>query len=287
MPVIAWWKYNDPVPTPVVTRAETWVSPTTGIFSQLFHQDFTPNIETVLRRGHGAGAVGALGYSVPHPADHANTACLADLAWNLEGSGGATGFWQRWAASVNPTDPDGALHAWSSWRTIASCYPLMLYVIDHVLPMFATTAGGATQYPDDILRAFAWPQPGLAQVLAQACETLRDAVSLMPEGRRPRFWPDPTVEWRAQCQRLVDTLGLFLDVLAAAREADGGRAMRDELERTGEQLLIRVREVTPDYLRPAVLREHWGFVRELSQTLQRLQGTSGVAAAESWFAWIV
>ena len=61
-PVIAWWKYNDPTPTPDASRVETWSCPTTGLASFLFQQDFSPNIESTLRRGHQAGATGILAY---------------------------------------------------------------------------------------------------------------------------------------------------------------------------------------------------------------------------------
>lgn len=286
-PVIAWWKYNDPVPTPDASRAETWVCPTTGLFSQLFHQDFTPNIETALRRGHRAGAAGTLAYTLPRPADHPNVACLADLSWNLEGAAGANGFWERWTGVVCPDDLDGARHALSTARTVTACYPLMTYVADHVLPYFSTAAAGVTAYPDDLLRAFAVPQPGLADVLRQVRDTMRDAVATMPPGRAVRGWPDPAESWRRQCARLADTLDLFLDVLAAAREPDVADARRADLEHRGRQLMRRVRETTPPYLAPSVLREHWTFVREIGPALERLRGDAGVAGAESWYAWIV
>lgn len=286
-PVIAWWKYNDPVPNPQTSRAEAWVCPTTGMFSPLFWQDFTPNIETTLRRGLATGAVGALAYTLPQPADHANVACFADMAWNVEGSGGAAGFWRRWAELTCPGAPAAAQHAMSTARTITASYPLMLYVIDQVLPFFSTAAAGVTTYPDDLLRAFAMPQPALADVLRQVRDTMREAVDMMPPGRGVRGWPDPTGNWCQQSERLADSLDLFLCVLAAARQPDIDEAQIAELERQGLQLMRRVHAITPHYLAPSVVREHWGFVREIRPVLERLRGTAGVAGRESWYAWIV
>ncbi|WP_165368346.1 glycoside hydrolase family 20 zincin-like fold domain-containing protein, partial [Phytoactinopolyspora endophytica] len=85
-PTIAWWKYNDPVPTPDALRTETWSCPTTGFAPFTFQQDFLPNIENVLRRGREARVDGVFAYGLPDPADHMNYAALADLAWNLDGS---------------------------------------------------------------------------------------------------------------------------------------------------------------------------------------------------------
>lgn len=286
-PVIVWWKYNDPVPVADASRAQTWVAPTTGLFSPLFTQDFTPHIETVLRRGHRAGAVGTFAYTMPDPADHTNLACLADLSWNLEGSGGAIGFWRRWAELTCPDDPDRAQHAALMVRTITTSYPLMLYIVDHLLPYFATAAAGVTTYPDDLVRAFSIPQPGLADVLRQVRDTMRDAESEMPPGRPIRGWPDPTRGWRAQIRRLADALDLFLGLLGAVRDPDPPAEQERRLVERGRALLELVAETTPGYLAPSVLREHWVLVRQLPEVAARMRQDPGVAGAESWYAWIV
>ncbi|TDE13533.1 glycoside hydrolase family 20 zincin-like fold domain-containing protein [Jiangella asiatica] len=287
-PVIAWWKYNDPVPVPDAGRAPTWVTPTTGLFATLFAQDFGPNIETVLRRGHSAGAVGAFAYTMPNPADHANVACLADLAWNLEESGGSTGFRARWARWLCPDDAAAATHALSLASTVTASYPLMMYVLHHVLPYFSTSAAGVTTYPDDIVAATAITQPPLADVYRQARETLLDAVELMPAGRPVRFWGDPAESWARQAVRTADSLALLLDLLSAARSpATTGDDAAAELTRRGVELMRATARITPAYLRPATLREHWGFVREIGTALERLRASRAVSAEENWHAWII
>lgn len=289
-PTIAWWKYNDPVPTPDASRTETWSCPTTGLAAFLFHQDFSPNIEMAVRRGHRAGATGAFAYTLPDPADHMNYAFLADMAWNLEASDGAAAFPQRWARYIcdKPDDVTAARHALTVASNITSCYPLMMYVVQHVLPFFATATAGATYYPDDVLRSFAVVQPPLVDVLRQTADTLREAVALMPAGRDVRYWPNPITTWRQENTRLIDSLDLFLEVLAAARQPEPvTEDQLVELARESNALLRFTADSKPDYLVPATLREHWGFIREIGPTLRRLREGDGVAAAESWYAWIV
>lgn len=287
-PVIAWWKYNDPLPTPDASRAEAWSCPTTGLASFMFHQDFSPNIETALRRGHRAGATGAFAYTLPDPVDHMNFAYLADLAWNFEHSDGVAGFRARWAKYICPADADSARHALSLASNITSCYPLMMYIIQHVMPFFSTATAGATNYPDDLLRSFAIVQPPLADVLRQTEETLREAVFLMPEGRDVRFWPNPVMTWRQETTRLIDSLDLFLDVLAVARRSDPITAEDFvQLSRKATSLLRLAASTKPDYLSPATLREHWGFAKEIGPALRRLHEGDGVPEAKSWYAWIV
>jgi hypothetical protein len=284
-PVIAWWKYNDPVPTPDAARAETWSCPTTGLASFLFQQDFSPNIESTLRRGHQAGVTGAFAYGSADPADHENYAVLADLSWNLEGSGGASGFRRRWARRICRNEDETAYQALSLASTITACYPLMMYVIHHVLPFFSTATGGATTYPDDLLRAFALAQPPLTEVLRQAVETVRDAASLMPEGADDRYWPNPATAWRQEIGRLADSLDLFVNVLAAVRRP----AASDEeaLHRQADALLRLVAASKPAYLAPAALREHWGFVREIQPVVKRLREGNGMPASEPWYPWLI
>ncbi|NED94768.1 family 20 glycosylhydrolase [Phytoactinopolyspora alkaliphila] len=284
-PVVSWWKYNDPVPVPDASGGETWVSPTTGLFATLFNQDFSPNIETTLRRGGRAGATGAFAYTMQTPSDHANYACFADLAWNLEGSGGATGFRRRWAELICPDDADAATHALSLASTVTGSYPLMMYLVQHILPYFSTAAAGVTAYPDDIIRAASITQPPLEDAYRQVKATLLDAAGIMPEGRNVRHWGSPTETWRRQSIRLAGSLALFLDVLEAAREPGEDHAGR--LTDRGVQLMRQTADATPAYLVPATIREHWGFVREIGPALERLRATGGPVAKESWHAWIV
>lgn len=289
-PAIAWWKYNDPVPTPDASRTETWSCPTTGLASFLFPQDFVPNIEMALRRGHRAGAVGAFAYCLPDPADHMNYAFLADLAWNMDASGDAGEFRHRWAQYLckNPKDVADARLALSLASSITSSYPLMMYILQHILPFFATATAGATRYPDDVLRSIAAVQPPFADVLRQTADTLREAKALMPEGRDVRYWPNPANTWRNNHTRLIESLGLFLEVLTAARQLEPITEKElCELSQKSTALLHLAADCKPDYLVPATLREHWVFIREIGPALSRLREGTGVAAAETWYAWTV
>ncbi len=181
-----------------------------------------------------------------------------------------------------------AHHALTSASTITACYPLMQYVLQHVLPLYSSTSAGATTYPDDLIRAFAIAQPPLADVLCQVVDTLRDAVSLMPAGGGVRGWPQPVGSWKRENLRLADTLRLFLDVLVAARSPEPLTDQElDELRRRGEELMLSVAGTRPAYMEPAVLREHWMFVREIEPALKRLREQGGVATAESWYAWLI
>lgn len=285
-PVIAWWKYNDPVPTPDASRAENWSCPTVGLASFLFHQDFLPNIETVLRRGHQAGSSGALAYALPDPADHMNYAFLSDLSWNLESSGGAGEFRRRWAQRISPDHAESASHALCTASSITASYPLMMYVVQHILPFFATATAGATSYPDDLLRSVGIVQPPLSDVLQQTADTLRYAVSLMPETADIRRWPNPGTTWCRQHERLIASIELFLGVLDAARQDDPVSPTRlADLAKQGNELLRLVADSKPDYLAPAALREHWTFIKEIGPALERLRGGAGIPPAETWYAW--
>jgi hypothetical protein len=285
-PVIAWWKYNDPVPVPETERTQTWSCPMTGFAPFLFHQDFTPNIETAIRRGHRAGATGVFSYGQPDPAFQMNYTFVADLAWNLDGSGGVEGFLPRWARRLCRDFEDDARHALSMARTVTASYPLMMYMAQHVLPFFSTSAAGATHYPDDLLRAFSVAQPPLADVARQISGTLRDAVASMPAGHDVRHWPNPVETWKQENLRMADTLDLFLRVLALARTS--GPRNEEEIDaaiRDGEALLRSVAGTKPDYSAPATLREHWIFVREIRSVLTSLREGKGVVGTESWYAW--
>ncbi|MFF5987579.1 family 20 glycosylhydrolase [Prauserella flavalba] len=287
-PVIAWWKYNDPIPVPDSSLTETWSCPTTGLFPSLFYQDFSLNIETALRSGSKSGVAGAFAYGMPDPAHHANYACFADLAWNLEESGGADGFRERWSRYITKTDPTATRHALSLAQSITGCYPLMMYLLHHLLPYFATSSAGVTTYPDDLAKAFSVTQPPLADLLRQVVDTANEAIALMPDGREIPGWPDPVSTWAAELRRLSSGANLFLDFLAVTREP--GKQTRGEAQRLtdrGQTLLQSVADHKPDFLRPSVLREHWGFVRELGDASERLRSGSVVAEPETWHAWIV
>jgi hypothetical protein len=293
-PVVAWWRYSEPTPEVRASPTETWVTPTTGLFASLFHQDFAGNIEAMLRAGARAGAAGALAYDVPAPGNHRNYACLADLAWNLPGSGGATGFKRRWADLVAPDDPDRARQAYAVGDSIVGCYPLMTYVVDHLLPYFATAAAGATRYPDDLLRSFSVLQPALLAVLVQARDTLRESARLMPQTRAPAGWPDPGASWRHEVRRTAAHVDLFLRFVETTRSLDelaGERLDRaiEDLEAAGRDLLDAVAAGTPGYLAPIVLREHWGLVRAIRPTLERLVADPPARPhpAGTWHSWLV
>lgn len=287
-PVIAWWKYNDPVPTPNTGRAETWSCPTTGLAPFLFQLDSLPNIETVLRRGRAAGTSGAFAYSIADPADHANTAFLADFAWNCDPPAGTASFRHRWARLICPDDPDAARYVLSTASTITACYPLMMYILNHMHPFFATTRPDDTTYPDAVLSAFATGQPALVDALRQVVETLRDALTSMPDGRDMRHWPNPVTAWRNETARLADTVDLFLAVLAAARQPEPPTEREtDRLTSQATALLRLTATNKAPYVAPVALREHWGFVREIEPVVKRLRDAEGLRPAESWYAWML
>ncbi|MFD4191827.1 glycoside hydrolase family 20 zincin-like fold domain-containing protein [Amycolatopsis thermoflava] len=286
-PVIAWWKYNDPVPQPLPGGTEMWSCPTTGLFPHLFTQDFTSNIEQVLRKGNLAGASGVLAYNLPDPADHANYACLADLAWDLDGSDGAGGFHRRWAKLLAEDDEGALRQGLALARTITSSYPLMMYVVNQVLPYFSTSAAGVTSYPDDVLRTFGIVQPPLADVLRQVVATIREAVAIAGRGRDVRNWPNPIAQWRSECDRLADSLDLFLRVIDAARVPELTDGAVADLEQRGLEILQATARAKPAYLAPAALREHWTFVRSIRPALERLRSESAIPSAETWHAWII
>lgn len=286
-PVIAWWKYNDPTPIPDATRAEAWSCPTTGLASFIFNQDFCLNIESSLRRGYRAGAKGAFAYSSADPSDQMNYAFLAEFAWSIETSGGAAEFAGRWARQICPRDVESASQALSLARTVTACYPLMMYIVQPLLPFFSAAGAGVAIYPDDLLRAFAVVQPPLVDVIRQVADTMRDAASLMPEGRDVRYWSNAAVTWRQQADRLSYSLDLFLSVLAAARRPVITGDEYGELSRKAECLLWLTAASKPAYQAPAALREHWMFIREIRPALERLRKGAGVTEAEPWYAWLI
>lgn len=287
-PVIAWWKYNDPVPTPRTDRAESWSCPTTGLAPFLFQLDFGPNIETVLRRGQMAGTSGAFAYSISDPSDHANVAFLADFAWNCDPSEGAASFRRRWARLICPDDPDTAGYVLSMASTITACYPLMMYLLNHVHPLFATTSPDDVPYPDGVLSAFAAPQPALGDVVRQVIETLRDALATMPNGRDVRHWPNPVTAWRNETTRMADTLDLFLAVLDAARQSEPPTEHETaQLASRATALLHLAANSKAPYVAPVALREHWGLIRDIEPVIKRLRDTDGLRPAESWYAWLL
>lgn len=287
-PTVAWWKYNDPIPAPEADRAETWSCPTVGLTSFLFQQDYLPNIERTLRLGRRSGTVGAFAYSLIDPADHMNYAFLADLAWRCDDSGGAESFRRRWARYVCPDNAESAWQALSSTSTITACYPLMMYVVNHVLPFFATATADATSYPDDVLRGFSVTQPAGADVLRQAADTLRDALSMMPDGGEVRHWGNPVTTWRNETSRLVQSVDLFLAVLGAARQPEPPTEQEiARLEKQSSELLRLAATSKTSYVAPMTLREHWEFVRQIEPAVKRLRESDGLRPAESWYAWML
>src|SRR5690606_34980344 len=99
-PQVAWWGYTDPVPQIATPGERSWAMPTTGLITGLFLQDHGDNIEAWAAEAARTGAERIVAYAMPEPAHHKSIACLADLAWNWEGSGGARGFGERWARRV-------------------------------------------------------------------------------------------------------------------------------------------------------------------------------------------
>ncbi|MEU6646097.1 glycoside hydrolase family 20 zincin-like fold domain-containing protein [Saccharomonospora sp. NPDC046836] len=286
-PALVWWKYNDPLPTPDSSRSVSWVAPTTGLFPNLFYQDFSSNIENMLRRGRSANAIGTLAYSMPDPANHFNFACLADLSWNLEGSGGASGFRRRWAHHITSGETDIAEQALSLASSITGCYPLMMYIVNQIMPYFSTSAGGATFYPDDLLRSFSVTQPPLEDLLKQIIATLQEAYLLMPGGRDVRNWPNPVSSWRDELSRIRLSIDLFLRVLDIARRSSTSKEESTVLTRKSEELLRLAHDSKPAFLAPAVLRELWGFIREIEATVARLRKNMELNQPQSWHAWII
>lgn len=293
-PIVSWWRYNEPIPVVDGDRPwETWVTPSPGIIGSLFAQNLALNIEQMLRSGARAGATGVLAYSMPDPAMHRNFAFLADASWNLEGSGGASGFDRRWVARVCPHDQATADLAYRLGDSIIGCYALMNYVANHLLPYFSTAPYGATTFPDDLVQPLSVPTPAFTSVLRQIRDTVRESMALMPPTRPLAGWPDPRGTWLAEGERLATTADLFLRLVELARRLHdvAPAALEDEiaaLERDGEALLAHVAATKVGYQQPSVLREHLGLVGELRGALERLAAAPHKLPARtgSWHAWL-
>ncbi|MFN8620280.1 MAG: glycoside hydrolase family 20 zincin-like fold domain-containing protein [Chloroflexota bacterium] len=293
LPTMSWWAYHDPIPDLEVGALETWVTPSPAFIATLFLQDMSPNIEAWARAGAAKGATGILAYNVPDPAVHRGYALLADLAWNLEGSGGAHGFAGRWAARLAPDRTDDARFALEQADSILRCYPLMTYLLDHLMPYFSTSPRGVIDYPADQVRVFLPPSPAMAGILRQVRDTLRDAIRRMPaETASVPGWPDPAQAWRDALTRIADHTDLFLGLVDAARVArsldDAAFAARvAALEAAGERLLHHVAATNAAWLIPVLLREHLGLVEGLRPTLERFRATDADAPPEPWHAWLI
>jgi hypothetical protein len=292
-PVVSWWKYNDPIPQVPETAFETWVTPTPGLIGSLFYQDFALNIEGWLREGQRARAQGVFAYSSPDPAYHKNYACLADLAWNLEASGGAGGFKRRWARYVAPGAPTRAEYAYAVGESVLASYPLMTYILDRLLPYFSTSPKGVTRFPDDLVRPFSASIPTMTSVLRQVRDTLRESMRLLPETRGLGWWPNPHAQWETELLRISEHADIFLGLITLARRlnAESVADLEPEiasLERQGEQFLRRLARGKADYQAPGVLREHWYLISELRSSLLRLAADEErlPAPRDSWQAWL-
>lgn len=293
-PLVAWWKYTDPVETVTTPGETTWVMPTTGLMGSFFVQDVSDNIEDWCREGARAGAAGVLAYNLPDPAYHKNYACLADLAWNLEGSGGRVGFRRRWARRIAGDAAEAAHDAYLRAEAIIGCHPLMMYVVDHLLAYFSTSPRGVVAFPDDAVRAFSAPTPALGNLVAQVRDTARAAAAAMPPTRPTPGWPDPGRVFRAELHRLADHVELFLGLCALARRLhdepldeleDDVRA----LEARGRALLDHVAATKAAALAPVALREHWYLVREIRPMLERMAADPDLRPPVhgAWHAWML
>jgi hypothetical protein len=286
-PTLAWWRYSFPLPEPDTSLFEAWVSPTIGLVASLFLTDTTSNIEAWLRSGGRRGASGVLAYGVAHPVLQRNIACLADLAWNLEGSGGALGFGQRWSRYVAGDRADEAQLAYTVGGTVLGSNPLVLHLLDHGLPYFALSMRDGVEFPGDLLAALAVRTPALTTLLAQCRDALRAATAAMPPTRGPTPLCDEATVWRAETGRAADHLDLVLGAVALAREArDLPRDVYEErvggLERATRELLDRIQVVVP-YQEPYVLREHLAFLRGLRAAIAGAAARiPGEAAYHPW-----
>jgi hypothetical protein len=293
-PIISCWKYNDPIGNVVDTTLETWVTPTVGLVGPLFYQDTSLNIAQWARSGTLRGATGFLPYALLDPALHKSFACAADLSWNLENSGGVSGFRSRWARFVAPHQWERALLAYELGESIVGCYPLMTHLLDNLLPYFCTGPGGLTRFPGDVLSALSVPVPAMSSVLRQSRDTLREAVRQMPESRDVWGWPKPSTVWQSELARIADHIDLFLEAIRIIRHGPEWdpleiEAALDGLTTQGLSILRRVADTKAHFQRPSVLREEWMTLKLIRPALEeRLQQpTPEMPTAEPWHAWIL
>lgn len=295
-PGVAWWGYTDPVPAISTPGARSWAMPTTGPISGLFLQDHGDNVEAWAAEADRVGAEGIVAYAMPEPAHHKSIACLADLAWNWRGSGGVRGFGERWARRVaaDPAQAGAVLAAYDHGERVIGSQPLMMYLLNHLLPYFSTSPGGVHVYPDDAVRAISAPIPALASLLRQTAATVRIAAERLPATRPTPAWPDPGPLWRAELRRLAAHVELIYDAADLARRLhrEPLAALEEEvaaLEARGRELLELVAASKPAHLAPAALREHWLLVGQLRPMLERMEAEPAArpSARAAWHAWML
>lgn len=276
-PTIVWRQHNDLVPYPVTGRAQTWSSPAVGSIRFGFLQDHLPTIESALRLGRESGITGVLARGTGDTSDYMNYAFLADLAWRYDAFGGVESFRQRWARYICPGNPEKARYALMKATTVTACPPLITYVNDQLSPYRLTGATVSAGAPEDIrnsseiLAHSALNDSVALDVLRQVADTLREAASLMPEGRRSvPYWGHPVAIWRDEITRVVTSLDLFLGVLAATRRPESPEEA--EISRLEEQatylLRLTVNNRAP-YEVPLALRSYWTFIWKLDAMAKR------------------
>jgi hypothetical protein len=285
-PVVSWWRYSDPLPDVTPAGLETWVSPTTGLIPCLAWEDHSLNIESWVRRGHNSGATGVYAYNTPDPVNHKNYACLADLSWNLEGSGGSAGFKRRWCEIVCPADPGGAALAYAVGEQILGDHSAVTFLLDHLLAYFSTAPYGVVEFPQDVIAVLAMPSPALSSMLRHWAASLKRSGQDLPATRTLPPWPDQQAVWRGETRRLADHLELVANVVDASRLIPAERAVQAErLVEQGKAMLRRIAHSRVGYQAPYVLREHWYFVAGIVAALEADTSTRASVSHAPWQAW--
>lgn len=291
-PTEIYWGYVDPIPAGTPVGEQTWVMPTTGLINTLFTQDTSDNIETWLREAARLGAGGVLAYSMPDPAQHKNVACLADLAWSADDPS-ARVFDERWARRVGGAAATEVLRRYDAAEAVVGMRPLMMYVVNHLMPYFATAPHGVHTFPDDALRAVTVPIPAYLPLLRQLAVTLRGSVDAFPATVAVRDWPDVSASWTAELERIADHVDLFCDLAELARSLHRRSLAEAEddiagLERAGLAMLRRIAQTKSGYLRDVVLREHWGVIGQIRPALERMDSEGRLPPPDpSWHAWLL
>lgn len=197
-------------------------------------------------------------------------------------------FRRRWAHYIWPGDADSAHNALPLASTITASYPLMMYVVNYVLPFFATASADATTYPDVVLCAFSMTQRAVAGAAGRSptrcatrCRSCRRAGEI-------RSWPKPGRHVAERGHGQTDTLDLFLNVLAAARQPEAPtEGQIAELAGKATELLRLAAVSKSAHVGPVTLGEHWAFIRKIEPVVQRLREGEGSTPAESWYAWMI
>lgn len=290
-PTLVWWRYSEPLPTVRNDGFRAWVAPSPGQTGWLLQKDMSLNVEGMLRAGVDV-ASGVMAYHSPDPSAHKNVACLADLAWNWEGSGGSSGFKRRWAERAAPADADACAYAYALGESVISDYGFMTHVVDHLLPYFSTSPRGVISYPEDLLAPLAVPSPAFTEALRQARDTLRAAVAAMPTTVALAGWPPPNEAWQTALDRIAEHVDLWLALVELARHTshlteEAVTAEAEAVRRAGVDLLDSLAEQTPPYLYPILAREHWYLVHDLRRTLRAVKAQPGLRPASrgAWHAW--